>query len=318
MPLGCSAIPKTPNSPEGDLLVALGNPVAREIADLLLDVGTAEPGDIATHVQKKFEIGQSIVSDRIKDLCHLRVCERRHDGTVGLTDPSEVERIIQAARRLVRNVFGEISRIAAADHASRARRTNKRARAPDLGPATAMDAPAEHVELIDDAAARVDWEHSAAKQPPDPPDAILRRREPRTKPPGWPAVTWVSGRDHSRPQDLIDDPARYIAAPARLLILNADWVGFDEIITACAADHTDRFDVEFLRYTIDGELRPRVEAVVAAAIEAAERSSPRERRLDEGALRSVVEDALPWIEPKIRQVLQDVLAHPGAPAQDHR
>lgn len=314
--LGYSAIRKLPNTPQGEILVALGDPATRAIVELLLDVDSSTPGDIAAHVQKRFTIVQSSVSDRITELSRLRVIERRQDGTVCLTDPAETERIIQAARRLVGNVFGEISRVAKSEHALRARRSGRRDRAPDLGPAARDDRdalPPERSDSVDDVAARVDSEHSAANDPLQAPDATLGRREPRTRPTGWPAVVWVSHHDRSRPHDLIDNPARYVAAPARLLILNADWPGFGELISACAAVYADRFGVEFLRWTIDREMRSHLENAVADAIIAAEAAPGRERKLDEGPLRSIIEDAMPSIESQIKQALHEALERPAAP-----
>ena len=89
----------------------------------------------------------------------------------------------------------------------------------------------DRVELLDDVAAKTGWQLAAAREPPEPPDVTLRRLPAFEWPAGWPAVVWVSEREHSRSDgDLLDAPARYLPSPARQLIVSIDWPGFDALI----------------------------------------------------------------------------------------
>jgi hypothetical protein len=305
-----------PNSDSGRLLEALADPVNRTIVERLLIVRDATPGAIAQHVAKRFKIAQTGVSTRITLLETRHVVERGHDGTISLTDREELERIVQAARRLISRVLAEASTLESADHALLARRMNAADALLGLDAGRWPEPVSiDDMQLLDAMASQSDSERAALRAPPRPFESRTRRASHK-RPAGWPAIVWICAHDQSRTEgDLLDAPARYLPAPARLLIVNADWPPFTSRVDDWALRYGDQYDVDFFREVAYHELELLVETVLADAILASERDQTNRTDFSESALREIVQRAMPKLGAELKRRLHQKWKPPRAEAE---
>jgi DNA-binding transcriptional ArsR family regulator len=131
-----SAVSKIANTPDGKILEALGDPINRVIAEKLLVVDSASPGEIAAAVRQRFPVSRSTVSTHITQLEDRLVVRRTVAGRVAITDRLNTERILQSARSIGAAALAEQSAEMKADHALLSRRLNKHdpTRQPSTGP----------------------------------------------------------------------------------------------------------------------------------------------------------------------------------------
>ena len=305
-----------PNSDSGRLLEALADPVNRTIVERLLIVRDATPGAIAQHVAKRFKIAQTGVSTRITLLESRHVVERRHDGTISLTDREELQRIVQAARRLISRVLAEASTLESADHALLARRMNAADALLGLDAGQWPEPVSiDDMDLLDAIASQSDSERAELRAPPRP--RVRRtRRASHARPEGWPAIVWICAHDRSRSEgDLLDAPARYLPAPARLLIINADWPPFASRVDDWAVRYGDQYDVEFFREVAYHEVELLVETVLADAILDWERDQTNRTDFSESALREIVQCAMPKLGAELKRRLHQKWKSPRTEAE---
>jgi predicted transcriptional regulator len=96
------------------------------IAETLLLVDSASPGEVAEAVQQRFPVSRSTVSTHITQLEDRLVIRRTVAGRVTITDRLHTEKILQSARSISASALAEQSAEMKADHALLSRRLNKR------------------------------------------------------------------------------------------------------------------------------------------------------------------------------------------------
>lgn len=314
-----SGIPKAHNTQSGLILGLLSDSITRAIVERLLVADGATPTELHAHVCESFTIALSGVSTRLEKLEIARLITRDDVVRLEPAGRQELERIVQAARRLAFHLADEVSESERAEHALMQRRLNAADKSDEwVETRVAEQQPlvVKVVNLLDDVAAKTDWQRAAADEPSEAPEATLQRRTRDERPDDWPAFVWVSQREHSRsPKDLVDVPARYLPAPARQLIISIDWHGFAELIDKWSLRYEGQLSSALTRWAIPGQLRLLVEQVLAPAIVDRERREPpAPELLADDALLEVVQGELPSIETKLREALREAWGRPPARA----
>jgi hypothetical protein len=312
-------MPKPQNTQSGLILELLSDPITRAIVERLLVVDGATPTEIHAHVRESFTIVKSGVSARLTQLELARLVTRDDMVRVRPAGRQELERIVQAARRLAFHLADEVSESERAEHALTERRMNAADKSSDwieAGIVEQQPLVEQVAELLDDVAAKTDWENAAGEEPSEPPESTLERRVRSERPDDWPAVVWVSQSEHSRsPEDLVDVPARYLRAPARQLIVSIDWRGFAELVDKWSLRYEGQVSSELSSWSIPRQLKLLVEQVLAQAVVDRERQDPAAPELlAEAALLEVVQRELASIETKLRSALREAWGRPPARA----
>ena len=291
----------------------MGEPVTREIVSRLM-VGAATPGQLLEHVRRRFEVSNSGVSDRITQLEELHALNRQRDGTVRLTDDIEPERIVQGARRWMKRALAAAAKNEEDDEdrlteALELRDEPRRFEVSGVdGQRLAVTPPAEY---LDDVRAKTEWARAAMQDPPELPDRTLQRLTARERPNSWPAVSWISEAEHSRsPADLVKSPARYLRSPARQLTISSDWQAFPLLVNRWVRRYQTQGGTEFLRWSIDSQLKLLVEAVLASEIVELERDPKHRGAFSEVTLRKMVDAAMPAIDADVERALHEAWGPP--------